>query len=89
MPQPTGQGRHRPGSPWRTQLETEKRQQRGKFDRAREKIEGSDAAAGKHDEDMPAAGPHARDGATNAEATPGAGALPSPRPTDDVEPGTG
>jgi|APAra7269096613_1048513.scaffolds.fasta_scaffold07169_6 hypothetical protein len=63
--------------------------QQNKFDRAREIIEGRDATdARNHDKQMPAAGPHAKKGATNEKATPGAGALPSTKPTDDVEPGT-
>lgn len=38
---------------------------------------------------LPPAGPHAKESETNEEATPGAGALPSTKPTRDVEPGTG
>lgn len=39
--------------------------------------------------DMPTAGPHATPRLTNEEATPGAGALPSDMPGDDVDPGAG
>lgn len=39
--------------------------------------------------DMPAAGPHATPRLTNDIATPGAGALPSGLPGDDVDPGAG
>ena len=66
------------------------KKQQNKFDRTREMIEERDAAdARNHEKQMPAAGPHAQVGGTNEKATPGAGALPSTKPTDDVEPGTG
>lgn len=60
------------------------------FDRARTEIEGTDSEpAGKPDKNMPAAGPHVKTGSTNRDATPGSGALPSTRPTKDVDAGTG
>jgi hypothetical protein len=39
--------------------------------------------------DMPRAGPHAAPRHTNVDATPGAGALPSDQPGDEVDPATG
>lgn len=39
--------------------------------------------------DLPLAGPHASESNTEADATPGAGALPAEQPGDDVDPGTG
>jgi hypothetical protein len=66
------------------------KQPRDRFDEARRTIEGADVQNGRGpDREMPAAGPHAKEVHTNKEATPGAGALPSVKPTDDVEPGTG
>jgi len=60
------------------------------FDRARTEIEGADGKpSGKPNKNMPAAGPHVKKGSTNQEATPGSGALPSTKPTKDVEAGTG
>lgn len=60
------------------------------FDRARAGIEGTDKkGAGKPDKTMPAAGPHVKEGSTNHDATPGAGALPSTKPRKDVDAGTG
>lgn len=70
-------------------MTADKREQ-GKFDDARRKIEGHDrGSSDRYDKNMPAAGPHAKEEATNKEATPGAGSLPSTKPTDEVEPGTG
>lgn len=64
--------------------------ERDTFDDARRTIEGDDRQnKRKHDEGMPAAGPHAKEDKTNKDATPGSGALPSTKPTKDVEPGTG
>jgi hypothetical protein len=60
------------------------------FDQARTEIEGADRKpSGNPDKNMPAAGPHVKKGSTNRDATPGAGALPSTRPTKDVDAGTG
>lgn len=53
--------------------------------KTRERRETTSAAP----DSMPAAGPHAAGHHTNEDATPGAGALPSGIPGDDVDPGTG
>lgn len=60
------------------------------FDKAREEIEGADTKpTTKRDSSMPPAGPHAKEAATNKDATPGAGSLPPTKPAKEIEPGTG
>ena len=54
---------------------------------ARETVEETDEKT-KHNEDMPAAGPHAKKHLTDESKTPGAGSLPD-ADDDDVNPGAG
>lgn len=52
-------------------------------------IEGRTETVEKARPDMPPAGPHASPSLTNAEATPGSGALPVAPPDGEADPGVG
>lgn len=64
--------------------------EQGKFNQARKEIEGSEEKHPKTpDKSTSPAGPHAKAETTNHDATPGAGSLPSTKPSKEVEAGTG